>query len=178
MDVLCGGHGSSRVARGERRSGCPRNDHLDDIWHYHILDTIAHHEDCDRVFGRYMHHYPYFGMRGEQDADDLKRSFQKKMALYERQFGEPIAGEDLSSTSGSVSAVSPFDARSVSRFSTTTHSFLDFPAHACFECNCRDSLHRASADNDDANRLFCNPLFSNASARFLAGRDRNARICR
>src|ERR1700719_1228582 len=38
---------------------------VDQIWHQHILDTYAYHEDCERIFGFYLHHFPYFGMRGE-----------------------------------------------------------------------------------------------------------------
>ncbi len=48
---------------------------MDTMWHYHILDTKAYHKDCERVFGHYMHHYPYFGLRGESDAIDLHNAF-------------------------------------------------------------------------------------------------------
>ena len=46
--------------------GMVPNKIMDQTWHYHILDTIAYHEHCEKLFGGYMHHYPYFGMRGEQ----------------------------------------------------------------------------------------------------------------
>ena len=39
---------------------------MDMMWHYHILDTRAYCRDCDKVFGRYFHHFPYFGMRGDE----------------------------------------------------------------------------------------------------------------
>ena len=38
-----------------------------------------------------MHHFPYFGMRGEQDAKDLENSFGKTKELYLKTFGEEIA---------------------------------------------------------------------------------------
>jgi len=41
---------------------------IDSFWHQHILDTEKYAEDCEKVFGYFMHHFPYFGMRGEEDA--------------------------------------------------------------------------------------------------------------
>lgn len=35
---------------------------VDAIWHAHILDTRAYREDCQDVFGRFIDHYPYFGI--------------------------------------------------------------------------------------------------------------------
>lgn len=31
---------------------------VDDLWHAHILDTRAYAEDCDRIFGAFLHHDP------------------------------------------------------------------------------------------------------------------------
>lgn len=64
---------------------------MDTMWHYHILDTRAYVKDSERVFGGYFHHYPYFGLRGEEDARRLKTAFGKTKDLYEREFGEPMA---------------------------------------------------------------------------------------
>ena len=64
---------------------------MDTMWHYHILDTRAYHRDCERVFGGYVHHYPYFGLRGKEDAQRLKETFEETKKLYEREFGEPMA---------------------------------------------------------------------------------------
>lgn len=63
---------------------------IDTIWHYHILDTRAYHRDCERVFGEYFHHFPYFGMRGEKDEENLKASFFETVELYETEFGEAM----------------------------------------------------------------------------------------
>ena len=63
---------------------------MDTMWHYHILDTRAYIKDCDRVFGHYFHHFPYFGLRGEDDAKNLEQSFIKTKGYYEKEFGEPI----------------------------------------------------------------------------------------
>src|SRR4051812_49630238 len=40
---------------------------VDMFWHAHILDTAAYRVDCDTVFGEFLDHYPYFGLRGEED---------------------------------------------------------------------------------------------------------------
>ncbi|WP_367575885.1 glycine-rich domain-containing protein-like [Neisseria leonii] len=44
---------------------------VDEIWHHHILDTRAYLNDCMNIYGYFMHHFPYFGMRGEEGRKDL-----------------------------------------------------------------------------------------------------------
>lgn len=61
---------------------------IDDMWHYHILDTFKYHEDCQNIFGKYIHHFPYFGLRGKKDAQDQQRAFHETMDLFEKYFGE------------------------------------------------------------------------------------------
>lgn len=61
---------------------------VDRVWHAHILDTRKYAEDCERVFGFFFHHFPYFGMRGEEDAANLQRSFEESNQLYFEEFGE------------------------------------------------------------------------------------------
>jgi len=65
---------------------------VDEIWHQHILDTHAYAEDCQRIVGFFLHHFPYFGMRGEQDAADLMDAYGSTLDRYQRNFGEPPAG--------------------------------------------------------------------------------------
>ncbi len=66
---------------------------VDTFWHAHILDTQAYAADCDRLFGSFLHHFPYFGMRGPDDAQALGAAYEETMALYEIHFGAPP--EDL-----------------------------------------------------------------------------------
>ena len=66
---------------------------VDTFWHFHILDTQAYAADCDRAFGYFLHHYPYFGMRGGHDAQALGAAYDETLALYELHFGSPA--EDL-----------------------------------------------------------------------------------
>ena len=67
---------------------------MDMMWHYHILDTRAYCADSDRVFGGYFHHFPYFGLRGEEDEKNLIASFQTTKRFYEETFGEPMARDE------------------------------------------------------------------------------------
>ena len=64
---------------------------VDEMWHRHILDTQAYAADCKRIFGYFMHHFPYFGMRGEADAEALADAYGETLALYRAAFGEPPA---------------------------------------------------------------------------------------
>jgi hypothetical protein len=60
---------------------------VDTIWHAHILDTRAYRDDCNAVFGRFIDHYPYFGIYGDDDARNLDAAFNETVALYESHFG-------------------------------------------------------------------------------------------
>ena len=63
---------------------------IDRLWHMHILDTRKYAADCDAVFGRFVHHFPYLGLRGEDDARALQSAFEQMQALYAETFGEPV----------------------------------------------------------------------------------------
>jgi hypothetical protein len=61
---------------------------VDTFWHYHILDTMKYAADCEEIFGFFLHHFPYVGMRGEEDLADLERAGDRMQELYEATFGE------------------------------------------------------------------------------------------
>ena len=65
----------------------PSND-IDKFWHTHILDTQKYVADCKNLFGKYFHHFPYFGVRGEKDRSNLEGAFQETEKLYLEHFGE------------------------------------------------------------------------------------------
>lgn len=69
---------------------------MDDMWHQHILDTRAYHKDCALIFGEYLHHYPYFGLRSEQDKQNLDSSFDETQRIYEAEFGEKMITDESS----------------------------------------------------------------------------------
>jgi len=61
---------------------------VDEFWHAHILDTKAYHEDCQNLFGYFLHHFPYFGIHDDNDYQNLVAAFEKTKALYELHFGQ------------------------------------------------------------------------------------------
>lgn len=73
---------------------------VDEMWHQHILDTIAYRQDCDAIFGRFMDHFPYFGMRGPEDAQALSDAYDETLAHYRAAFGEPPDGTWISADAG------------------------------------------------------------------------------
>jgi hypothetical protein len=63
-------------------------EHVDIFWHYHILDTQKYAADCNLLFGYFLHHFPYSGMRGEEDELANQRMGDRMATLYEQTFGE------------------------------------------------------------------------------------------
>ena len=60
---------------------------VDKFWHEHILDTQSYLDDCEQVFGYFIHHYPYFGIYGDKDQSNLQEAFNETVKLYEHHFG-------------------------------------------------------------------------------------------
>lgn len=60
---------------------------IDDFWHTHILDTRKYFDDCDQIFGRYLHHFPYLGLRGVEDEKNLRAKADETAKLYLAEFG-------------------------------------------------------------------------------------------
>lgn len=63
---------------------------LDDYWHNHILDTKKYMNDCQIIFGEYLHHYPYFGLEG--DKSNLDSAFAVTKTLFKTHFGHDLTG--------------------------------------------------------------------------------------
>jgi hypothetical protein len=74
---------------------------VDEMWHRHILDTAAYREDCEAIFGQFLDHFPYFGMRGEADAQALNDAYAQTLERYEDAFGVPPADTWISSEAAS-----------------------------------------------------------------------------
>src|SRR6267142_1550726 len=60
---------------------------VDEFWHTHILHTMKYTEDCERVFGTYLHHNPDIGERTQANLDRKAVLAEKTRRLYEREFG-------------------------------------------------------------------------------------------
>lgn len=75
------------------RKICPTGP-VDEFWHAHILDTRAYMADCDLLFGKYFHHFPYFGLRSDADRAALDAAFRDSVALFITHYGiDPTAGD-------------------------------------------------------------------------------------
>lgn len=76
---------------------------VDTFWHYHILDTRAYSCDMIALFGRMLHHYPYFGIDDVTGEAELYVAFERTKALYELEFSEPMIGFGASCDSDGAS---------------------------------------------------------------------------
>ena len=82
-------------ARYPDRKICPTGP-IDAFWHAHIIDTRAYMRDCEAVFGEYLHHFPYFGMRDPDDQVALENAFRESVEMFITHFGiDPTAGDIL-----------------------------------------------------------------------------------
>ncbi len=62
---------------------------VDEVWHYHILDTRRYMQDCDNIFGHYLHHAPTYGKGSTEPAKN------KMVNYYLIEFGESPLDETL-----------------------------------------------------------------------------------
>lgn len=68
----------------------PPSKEVDHVWHLHMLFTERYHKDSNRIFGEYLHHFPYFGLRGKSDLNNLIRAFEQTKKLYQEEYNEEI----------------------------------------------------------------------------------------
>jgi hypothetical protein len=77
------------LAKYPERAIAPTRD-IDDFWHAHILDTRKYADDCMRVFGEFVHHYPYLGLKGEEDRGAHEEAANSMNELFASEFGEEL----------------------------------------------------------------------------------------
>ncbi len=64
---------------------------VDDFWHLHILDTRNYIQDCEKIFGKYLHHFPYSGLDGTKIDQDMEQFFiSHTFMLMSRHFPELV----------------------------------------------------------------------------------------
>lgn len=83
---------------------------VDKFWHGHILDTMKYADDCQDVFGYFLHHFPYFGMRGNEDAANLVAAGRRTNELYAHEFGAdagPTVEHDVAMCAAAKPAAAP-----------------------------------------------------------------------
>src|SRR5712675_1221856 len=61
---------------------------VDEFWHTHILQTIKYTEDCEVVFGKYLHHAPHIGEVTSAVKEKRMILAEKTRRLYQREFGD------------------------------------------------------------------------------------------
>jgi hypothetical protein len=60
---------------------------VDEFWHTHILQTTKYADDCQKVFGNFLHHEPHVGERTPADLEKRNVMAETTRELYEREFG-------------------------------------------------------------------------------------------
>ena len=59
----------------------------DEFWHTHILQTIKYADDCQEVFGNFLHHSPHLEDITPAYLEKKDASVEKTRQIYEREFG-------------------------------------------------------------------------------------------
>lgn len=59
------------------------NEDVDSAWHHHILDTVKYAQDCQNLFGQFLHHNPNF-----YGTDAFFVACEKTQAIYTESFGD------------------------------------------------------------------------------------------
>lgn len=72
----------------------------DRVWHQHILDTHAYAADTERVFGFFLHHFPYLGTGGPDDAKRLRLAWEDTQRLLNVHFRVSNSTESSCSSCG------------------------------------------------------------------------------
>jgi hypothetical protein len=60
---------------------------IDTIWHQHILDTRKYAQDCQWLFGYFVHHAPDCSLEHNANNPDLSAAFYDTLSLWVEQFG-------------------------------------------------------------------------------------------
>ena len=141
---------------------------IDRFWHMHILDTRQYATDCDASFGHFVHHFPYLGLRGEEDAKALQAAFAEMQQLYAREFGEAMPAPHTQSAF--CSAESP----------RAAFCSAESPEARAAFCSAESPRARAafcSADVPQAQAAFCSAGSPHAQAAFCSAESPRAAFC-
>lgn len=74
----------------------PWTQDLDDLWHEHILDTQKYADDCQKIFGKFIHHNPHV----PKGSSKHSTAFNDTKKMYKEAFKEK-ADKKKSGSSGS-----------------------------------------------------------------------------
>lgn len=66
---------------------------VDEFWHLHILDTRNYKIDCEKIFGSFLHHFPYSGLDRSSEIEKLEfNAIQDTLELVKKHFPK-LVGE-------------------------------------------------------------------------------------
>jgi hypothetical protein len=153
------------------------NKEIDKFWHAHILDTMKYADDCQNVFGYFLHHFPYFGMRSAEDAAQLEQASRDTQRLFADEFNDTMpdaashcmAAQPQAKTAHCMAAVADVDAAhcmAAQPQSSVAHCMSAVtatgPAHCMAASPAQGSAHcmAAVADVDAAHCMAAQPQSS------------------
>jgi hypothetical protein len=84
---------------------------VDTFWHYHILDTMKYVRDCEDVFGYFLHHFPYVGLRGQDDLAAHEEMGERMAVLYEQTFGQKYPDSLISDAASAANDMTAYSSR-------------------------------------------------------------------
>jgi hypothetical protein len=70
---------------------------IDRVWHANMLDTAKYRTDCQLVFGQFLDHFPYAGLRGEADKLAWLEDFARTRRLFSDYFGIELGSDAAAS---------------------------------------------------------------------------------
>jgi hypothetical protein len=83
------------IAANPGETVVPWSEPMDDLWHEHILDTQKYHDDCMKIFGKYIHHNPHLPI----GSASQKKAFKKTQEMYKEAFKKKAAAKKNGDTS-------------------------------------------------------------------------------
>jgi hypothetical protein len=70
---------------------------VDAVWHCYILDTRAYIRDTARIFGHYLHHYPYVGIT--EGLPTVAAVLERTRRLFRAEYGEELITQNAGTSS-------------------------------------------------------------------------------
>ncbi len=137
---------------------------VDIFWHYHILDTMKYAQDCEQVFGYFLHHFPYIGLRGEDDLLAHQRVGERMKELYEETFGEDYIRAGAASEAA-PSAFSSATARTAFSSAATKMAFSSATAKTAFSSAAVKTAFSSAAVQTAFSSATAKTAFSSATAK-------------
>jgi hypothetical protein len=138
---------------------------IDEFWHYHILDTMKYAEDCQNVFGHFLHHFPYIGLRGDEDLKLHEVAGANMQRLYAHEYGESLeAGED-SQAPESGTAYSMASARPAYSMASARTAYSMASGRTAYSMASARTAYSMASARTAYSMASARPAYSMASAR-------------